>query len=220
LPHREGIGAVGLRSAEPGVYISFADGAVGHPAPFDSFPDGSIVLPAGYTLTITPDDPTLPLCELDVAAEQGRLRCVEVRCRARPDGPAITSDLLRRVPVARYLRETTDFAARRVVVRRSGSRVLRLLYDPETPDDRAALKAVAATYPAAAQTRRRARKTDDDWRQVARVYRNALSLGQHPTRAVQEHFHIARPTAARWVMRARERGFLGRAERGKAGELS
>jgi hypothetical protein len=50
------------------------------------------------------------------------------------------------------------------------------------------------------------RRIDDPHlRAVAEAYRAA---DRHPTKAVAERFGAPRPTAARWVMTARERGFL------------
>jgi hypothetical protein len=63
------------------------------------------------------------------------------------------------------------------------------------------------------------RVNDDALRLVTDVYRSAILAGNPPTQAVAHHlFFEVRSTAARWVMRARERGFLGPAEPGRAGE--
>jgi len=59
--------------------------------------------------------------------------------------------------------------------------------------------------------------TDDFLRKVAEVYRANVENG--PTKAVEEQFKVSHRTAGDYVRRARERGFLGRATRGKAGEL-
>lgn len=53
---------------------------------------------------------------------------------------------------------------------------------------------------------------------VAHFYRLGVALDEPPTRTVQEVLGLSRTTAIRWVMAARERGFLGEAEVGKAGE--
>ena len=47
-------------------------------------------------------------------------------------------------------------------------------------------------------------------REVAEIYRAAE---RHPTKAVAERFGVPCPTAARWVMTTRARGFLPPAER-------
>ncbi len=63
------------------------------------------------------------------------------------------------------------------------------------------------------------RLNDDLLRQVAAVYRAAAN--DRPTLAVQQHFGLgAHRTAGLWVKRARQEGFLGAAQKGKAGEAT
>jgi hypothetical protein len=63
------------------------------------------------------------------------------------------------------------------------------------------------------------RVNDDALRLVADVYRYGVAAGRPPTQHVAEHlFSGVRSTAARWVMRAREGGFLGPAQTGRPGE--
>lgn len=63
-----------------------------------------------------------------------------------------------------------------------------------------------------AELRRHSYQRIDDahLHEVSGVYRTA---DRHPTKAVAERFGVPRPTAARWVMTARERGFLEPPER-------
>lgn len=60
---------------------------------------------------------------------------------------------------------------------------------------------------------------DDHYRAVAAVYAAALRAGRSPTRAVQEHYSTGKSTAASWVARARQRGFLPTTTRGRSGPL-
>lgn len=60
--------------------------------------------------------------------------------------------------------------------------------------------------------------TDELLREVADVYR--ANVDDRPTIAVAEHFGRQHRTAALYVKKARERGFLGAAAVGKAGEQS
>lgn len=53
------------------------------------------------------------------------------------------------------------------------------------------------------------RLPDEHFEQVADVYRAATFARQNPTRAVSDAFAAKYSTAARWVMVAREKGFLG-----------
>jgi hypothetical protein len=80
---------------------------------------------------------------------------------------------------------------------------------------------IAQGVEAARQTRearasRKVKITDALLREVARVYR--ANLSDKPTEAVATHFGRQHRTAALYVKRARERGFLGPAIKGKAGE--
>ena len=59
--------------------------------------------------------------------------------------------------------------------------------------------------------------TDEALNAVAAVYRRALMVGEPPTKAVVDDLGLARSTAGRWVMKAREKGFLGSTTKGKAG---
>lgn len=162
---------------------------------------------------------------LKVVMEHGEPRVQSLTCERLPDGPPVTSEGLRRLPVARMLRLSIRLVAwkrtesmlsdddeptpgeGRARARRafSGAAVLGL-------DDEAALRAAEREM-----TGRRLtwRVTDDHLRDVARIYREAEGqIGSRgvpePTKAVYEHFkdQASRPTAARWVMEARRRGFL------------
>ncbi len=68
-----------------------------------------------------------------------------------------------------------------------------------------------------ARRRRGPRKLDDaHYRKVAEVYREHVD--RSPTKAVAEIFGIERSMAEKYVRGARDRKFLGPAQRGKAGE--
>ena len=60
--------------------------------------------------------------------------------------------------------------------------------------------------------------TDEQLQRVATVYRAAIGRGDPPTQTIAAVMHASRPTAARWVARARDRGMLGESLRGRAGE--
>jgi len=66
-----------------------------------------------------------------------------------------------------------------------------------------------------ARAARKVKLTDDMLRRVADVYR---AHPRRPTTAVAEHFDKSHRTAAYYVERARQKGFLGAAMKGKAGE--
>ena len=63
------------------------------------------------------------------------------------------------------------------------------------------------------------RLPDELLEEVARVYRYALGRGWPPTNAVKKALNVSRPTAGRYVVRARRAGLLGPARPGVAGEV-
>ncbi len=159
-------------------------------------------LPPRYAVEV--DDPECPfLVEIHVAVVDGQPRCAELRCRPRPGGPPVTSEGLRRVALARYLRESTVAYAEHLVLDEHGE----VMFGRATGTGDESLLARAA------QRRPRRQMTDDLLRDVARVYTEAESK---PTVAVMRHFQVSRPTAGRWVMTARERGFLPKVPTKKA----
>jgi hypothetical protein len=67
--------------------------------------------------------------------------------------------------------------------------------------------------------RRRNRINDELLDRVAKMYRQAMEEGRPPKKAVQEALYVSEPTAGRYIMNARTRGFLGPTSPGKKGEL-
>lgn len=65
----------------------------------------------------------------------------------------------------------------------------------------------------------------DFYRKVAEVYAEAWRGGDNPTKAVAqdprlEHTPVSKSTAANWVSKARQMGFLGKTTRGKGGGVT
>jgi hypothetical protein len=60
---------------------------------------------------------------------------------------------------------------------------------------------------------------DDFYRQVAAVYAAAIASGR-PTAAVAEHLEVKQHSAAKYVHRARQRGFLPKTTRGRVGPVT
>jgi hypothetical protein len=164
-----------------------------------------LLVPTMTTVTATGEpaagDPPLDV-KIDVVPEDGRLVAQEVRVRRQPDGPPVTGEAIRSVPVAAL----TQFAAREVL------RIVSIADNGETrtvpagvPDDQV-------------QYVRDHGLTDKTIEIVAHTYRLALLMGNTPTKMVEEWLEVPRSTAGRWIATARERGLLGKAEgRGKAG---
>jgi hypothetical protein len=129
---------------------------------------------------------------LDVVA--GRMQCTDLRVTRRPGGPPVTSENLRRIPIASMV----GFAIQHVGV------VMEAEPDPDwdvgyrevpyqpPPDDFAA-----------------GGMTDEALEHTARVYRWAMATGAKPYGVLERDFNLPRAKASRWIATARRRGILG-----------
>lgn len=159
-----------------------------------------LMAPGEYGITLDGED--IPyVIELDVALEAEKPVCKELRARQRPGGPPVTSETLRRIPVARILRDTLQDVAFRVTETGPGEYRLEPVHEQED---------VEATFAAA---RKREPLTENRLEKAALIYRDAEARGDPPTKAVAEAMHVSRSTAARLVREARNRKLLP--ERGK-----
>jgi hypothetical protein len=213
--------------------------AAGRVADPDYVPIGDrLVLPERFHAVIEPDDPALPRCYLGVAVERGRAVCVELRCERREDGPPVTGEALRQLPIAAFTREATRRVTQRLVADPDGEGVrsvsvyydfgdrLPVEWEGDTPvysgtsDPLPAAERFDAQYArSAGAPRRRGPMREEDLREVAGAYRGAVAAQEPPTRAVAARFGVSRSTAGRWVAEARQRGMLGKARPRMAGEL-
>jgi hypothetical protein len=146
--------------------------------------------------------------------DRGEPRCIVVSVR---NEEGVSGESLRRVPVARLVKEAfTAAALKSEPMEEGGEPIPRIV--GTTPKDRARF------YERFAKDVRQPRSgsplTDDHLGQVAELYRAAVDRGDPPTQTVAETMHVERPTAGRWVAKARERGLLGPAKRGRGGEAN
>lgn len=157
-------------------------------------------LPRRWTTELDRQD--LPyVVELEFAAEDGGPSCRAVRLIAREESPPISARSIREIPVAECIRVAITSAAVHTE-KRPGEIVYQL--GGGDPDLTAQLRM--------ARTPDR-RTSDEHLREVAEVYRRA---SEKPTQSVQDAYGwISYSTAARWVMQARQRGFLPRTTRGR-----
>ncbi len=178
-----------------------------------------------FTFVVSADE--LPTCHLEVSVVGGRPICTELRLelgsgRAAP--AELTGTLLRSIPLGMYLTEAVAHAAFPYTRDQEGatSAPFELAGAPawRTKDDTAPWsEMVRAMREVRRQPRQGIPVSEDDLREVATVYRAAVTARQPPTRAVMERWNVARATASRWIARARADGYLGKAQPGKAGEL-
>lgn len=176
--------------------------------------DKGIGVPFPIHVSSTPDADVPFDVDITLAAdERGRIVCDRIEARRRPNGPPVTNERLRDVPIQRWTRKAVGAVAMRLIENDGGDLVLRSSSDEPDPGPRDAA-------PAWRRNRRSAPAsnaiTDDHLREVARIYRAA---GRAPTNAVAAELYLNRSTAAKHVQAARERGFLGPAPgRGQKGE--
>jgi hypothetical protein len=148
--------------------------------------------------------------QIRIAVFEGQPRCIAMKCDANESGP-ITPEALHRFPLGRMVEEATLMSARPV------DEIPRRKITWENPEEARRQQAAAA---AQFRSRRRGRNvaTDEFLEEVARVYRENVAKGK-PSKAVADHFKYPPSSARRLVRLARDRGFLGDAQRGKAGEF-
>lgn len=172
--------------------------------------DRRYAVPRRFTSTVRDDDLGVEV-EVDTEVDdRGDPHCRRLEIRALGD-EAVTWETLRRVPLGRWLRHLMTQAAWKVT-------------GPTTMQTGMSRDERVGFYEQYAKGGRRPRQgsplTDEHLRRVADLYRAALERGDAPTQTIAHEMHAARSTAARWVAMARERGLLGPAKRGQAGEAS
>lgn len=129
--------------------------------------------------------------QIDVDLVDDRLACTRLEVTRKSSGPAITSELVRAVPLARYVHQ---LAMKNVwqTIESDGDR-----FDAEStsPPSKTTAELLAEG------------PTDEALAHVASVYRLAYISGVPPTKAVVD-LGLTRPTAQRWLRAARKKGHL------------
>lgn len=170
-----------------------------------------------YPIRAWCDDGSLPYdVEFEVDLVDDRLACTELTCRRRPDGPAVTKTGVAALPLSKL----QDGAFRKEARSDSGLEIdgsrmtVTVTSEDEPPPE-------AVPYAAfhGRRTRQANKVTDDELRDVAAVYREALKRGDPPTLTVAEQLVYSRATAGRRVQAARKLGYLGPAQERRKGEF-
>lgn len=176
----------------------------------DWVPVGTSALPAVFEARFREDVGGGPDLELTFAVRTGSPECREVRIKATAEGHEVRASDMRRIRVEDLMEQAIKELR---VFRGHGDRDPRTgLYEFYDKDPGHA--EVQATR--GARAARKVRMTDELLREVAEVYR--ANVANKPLEAVQDRFDKAHRTAALYVAKARERGYLNPALRGKAGE--
>ena len=156
------------------------------------FGTGGLYAMERYGVEVTSED--LPYAvEIEVRIVDGVPTCDEVRCRRRPGDPPITSESMRRVPLAGLLRASPwrGFVFRAEFDEDGQIKLLQPVLDPdEEPSSRP-------------PARQRRAITPEHLRDVARVFSEAPTLA-----TVQRRYGVSRATASRWVTAARDQGLI------------
>lgn len=147
----------------------------------------------------------------DVRAEvapdtaQGLLIVQRLELQQRSGGEPVTSVTIRAIAVGKLIQACVPFLQIRTI-------------DPED----GTVKSAGTPWLRSEDLEHARRNGPDDQtlRRVAHVYRLSLLLDGTPTKAVAAAFKVSQATAARWVTRSRQAGFLGPVKgRGRAGAL-
>jgi len=146
---------------------------------------------------------------LEIALEHGRLACKMAHVRCGDLGEVDTSTM-RALNLSGLVDATA--AAASFVRTESGQYEI---WAKQDEDDVSAWKQKVSRTP-----RRGKAISDEELKRVAEIYRAALLRREPPTKAVALEMPCARSTAGKWVVMARERGFLNSAPpRGHGGEV-
>jgi hypothetical protein len=145
--------------------------------------------------------------EQPVGGRMGHFVVDRLIIRRREDGPPVTTEGLREIPVAAFLRLALE-----------GS-LLRIGPTERDEERRTSSWKLTPLGPIALSERAQAGggPSDADLRAVADIYQLAYLTGAAPTKTVMQRLDLPRSTASRWIRIARDRGLLGPATPRKAG---
>lgn len=153
-----------------------------------------------------------PALKMHLEVRDDRPQCRSLSIIALEDGREVLPKDINAVDLPTWVENIFAAESKKLVSDADGNvRALRV----DLTADEAWRQAVAPIREA--RRSRGARKLDDaHYRRVAEVYR--ASVGRSPTKTVAEEFGVKSSMAEKYVRAARDRGFLGAAQRGKAGE--
>jgi hypothetical protein len=158
---------------------------------------GRFIAKVPAVATVTPDaddrDPLDIRIRLTIDIVNGRLQCAQLVAERLDgdDAPPVTSENVRRVPVADYVRRA---ALQGGILQ---ERIWLNANESELVDFRPPPVDFAASG-----------MGDETLEQVARVYAAAQATGGKPTGVLQADYGMPRATSSRWVATARRRGIL------------
>lgn len=155
-------------------------------------------LPRRFDLRAEPADPTRPRVQIWWEVVDGTPVCVGVLVKPGPAAALTTAGL--RVPVARYLREAVETVALHVD---TGRPVWFADAEKYAGDVAATLQQLAQVKPS-----RGVPVPDSRLRRTAELWHEALAVGRSRTDHICREQHVSKPTADRYVRRARALGLI------------
>jgi hypothetical protein len=172
---------------------------------------GMLEMPKDFTVHLVDDDGGEPDVDLVFQVRAGRPECREVHIRATEDGHEVRVSGLAGIRIEDCLEQAIKHMWDGILrdVEASG---LSWLINSEYSHR------LAVQETRKARVARKIKITDSMLREVAEIYR--ANVKDRPTEAVAEHFGKQHRTATLYIKRARDRGFLGAAVKGKAGETN
>lgn len=175
-----------------------------------------IAIPSRFTARI--DDLAFPyILTLQIAAPfVGRPRCVGMQVDPRLESEFVDGAGLRSLRLGKIVDLCCRAASFQIKPTNSPEHVLVSALPVEL--NNAFQEAWQENY---GREKRKRGISDDDLREVARLYREALqSDNSASTKFVAHKMNVSRSTAARWVQKARSQGLIGPAIGSKAGEAT
>ncbi|OLZ43262.1 hypothetical protein BS329_39940 [Amycolatopsis coloradensis] len=155
-----------------------------------------------------PSAPDLPSLTMKIEMRKEVPVCTEITIRAKEDGREVRTTDLRAVQLQDLLELIVTAVSSKIISAGPEGLVLGDNQGATTENFDAALATIRA-----ARKGTRARITDDFLREVAETYR--ANVDGSPTKAVEEKYGVEYRTAARWVERARAKGYLPATTPGK-----
>ncbi|WP_159842379.1 hypothetical protein [Nocardia sp. CY41] len=137
------------------------------------------------------EDPWEVKVEMRLDIQDGRLVCTKLSAEQLPDGPPVTLDNIRRIPVARIVAAAADEFG---------------LITERKPGGGYSLMSTGFDWPADDFAKNG--PTPDALEDITRVYAFCMASGLSPNAELLKRYGIPKPTTSRWISTARRRGIL------------
>jgi hypothetical protein len=169
---------------------------IGEPAHTRQLAGGAFTALVPNVLTVEPEpddpDPLDYVVRLDVDVVDGKLVCTTCAVESLPGGGPVTAEVLRRVPIGRYLRE----GAARTNLVRVPTPIHGTDLTSNTP-----VELPPTDYAVGGMT-------DEVLHQTAKIFQWSSAIGDAPLGVLEREYGIPRAKASRWISTARRRGLL------------